>query len=318
MIKKLLGIAVMLLALNSCVSTSDYYDFRNLEVKESLGEFNLKLNQNAIVFSSNYPKNDAPLAYLDSYSDLNFNEAYRLTTAQDTLIFRFSWISYKNKQNILKPVRWLTNPPENSATFIPYNISRVRVPFMQKGSIRVCTIGDSQTWRLNALSFRKKINQINSEFVFVGSNTDMFGYGHEAEGGNNTAQVVARMHKIPAADYYTILLGTNDFKLGQEQAFNNITLLVNYILKTYPKANVLYYTPLPTINPIRDAFNAELSKELVQEFNTNPRVATLDLRAQVLVEGTSIDNKYLGDDGLHPSKEGVALMAQLFTQYFKN
>lgn len=69
------------------------------------------------------------------------------------------------------------------------------------------------------------MNDLNSDYFFVGSNRDVFGYPHEGEGGNHTKDVVNRLSEIPLADVYTVLLGTNDYNGGVKNAFDNLLLL---------------------------------------------------------------------------------------------
>lgn len=296
----------------------DQYQFDRIKKVNSLGKMSLKLKDNKILMSSDSSKITAPLKYKDDDSKLNFNNIYRLVPENgDARLFRFGWISYKDNRNVLNDVVWLENPPAGFGSFTDYHVETVKIPFKQHGDLKICTIGDSQTWWKRSGKLRLELNKLHPDFYFTGSNTDRYGYPHEGEGGNTTKKVLKRVGKIPRADYYTLLLGTNDYKKGENQAFENIQLIVDKLLEKYQDATILYLTPLPTTNEARDEFNKDLARRLKKTFTKNTAVEVVDVRAKFL-QNTDWKDDYLRADGLHPSSKGNMLMAQTIAHYFKS
>lgn len=317
------AILVVLGVYFSCANPSnskkntDHYRFDRIEKINSLNEMSLKLKRNKILVAPDHPKITAPLRYKDDNSKLNFNNTYRLTAKNGkSYLFRFSWISYKNDQNTLSGVVWIQEKPSEDGSYKNYQVETVKIPFEQRGDLKLCTIGDSQTWWKHSGKLRFILNKTNPDFYFVGSNTDRFGYPNEGEGGNSTKQVMQRIEKIPQADYYSLLLGTNDWKKGLDQAFENIQKIVTYLLEKFPESKILYLTPLPSTNKIRDDFNTKLAKRLKLVFNKKKRVIVIDLGDEFR-ENPDWAADYLLPDGLHPSRNGVELMAKTIGHYFK-
>ncbi|MFK5878233.1 MAG: GDSL-type esterase/lipase family protein [Flavobacteriaceae bacterium] len=198
-----------------------------------------------------------------------------------------------------------------------FTIDIVNIPFIQHGKIKICTIGDSQTWWGFAGKLRKEMNNINGNILFVGNRQDAFGYPHEGEGGNNTKQVLNRLNKVPQADYYTLLLGTNDYKGSLDESKKNIIKITSTLLMKYTSSKIVYITPLPTINKERDNFNTKLKNKLVVEFKNNDKIDIIDV-GQVYRENPDWAEAYLTGDGLHQNVKGVELMAYTISSYFKN
>lgn len=298
---------------NSCskenTKKEDHYDFKKLETLHSMGNFKLKIREKQITFHPSHKRIQEPLLYPENFEVFNFNGVYKIQQKGKPFYFRFGWLVYEGEKNIFKHLQWLDKKPVFSGKYESYTIQSVQIPFVQYGSISLCTIGDSQTWFSKAQKLRKYINEFDEDIIFVGSNNDVYGYPHDGEGGNDTKKLLKRIHRIPAADYYTLLIGTNDWNKNFDKAYENTLLIVSDLLKRHPNSKVLYLTPLPTTNKPRDIFNLRLSKKLITAFSKMNRVKILDL-GKKMRDNHNWETDYLSNDGLHPSDNGVEFMAQ--------
>lgn len=296
----------------------DYFDFKNEKSITELGVYSIDyFLEDKIIFNKKHGDIRDKTLYDNRVNELNFDGTYKLTNINNSLeiySFKFGFHGFDSR-TILTYVNWISETPiiESGGEF---RIEVVKVPFVQHGKIKVCTIGDSQTWWGHAGKLREELNKLNENLLFVGSSQDPFGYPHDGEGGNNTKQVLNRISKIPDADYYTLLLGTNDFKGDIVNSERNILEITNTLLKKFPQSKILYITPLTTTNKERDEFNTNLKNVLISKFNTNDRIDIIDVRA---VYKNNIDwaERYLTEDGLHQNKEGVKIMAKVINQYFE-
>jgi len=293
--------------------SKDSYDFNDVKVINNLGTYTVKLSKSKIYFDKKH-KIKTPLQYNNKTDEFNFNNIYKIEDSLNNIFyFRFGWISYSDDKTILSNVKWINKKPQYSSDYTSFEFSVVSIPYRQIGDITVCTIGDSQTWWNIAQNLRRLINDNMSELVFIGSNTDIYGYGHEGEGGNGTKQVLNRIKNIKKADYYTLLIGTNDWKGDVSNSYRNILKIIEQIYVINPKATVIYLTPLPTSNEERNEFNKELSTRLLKEFNKTQKVKILDL-GKIMKENDNWEKQFLLKDGLHQNMNGVKFMAKLISK----
>lgn len=296
---------------------SDWYNFMEEKELGSLGNYKIKIFKEQIVFHPSHGYLESPLQYPRNFKVFNFNGIYRIDQNSKSYYFRFGWVIHYRDQTIFKFVEWLRGAPKVSGRFENYEIHAVQIPFVQYGNVSICTIGDSQTWWHEASKLRKYINEIDSDFLFVGSNTDIYGYPHDGEGGNSTQMVLSRISRIPKADFYTLLIGTNDWNKNFDDAYENTNAIVNYLLNNYDDAQVLYITPLPTINKPRDEFNLQLSEKLIANFAGEERVQLIDIGG-LMRENQNWFTAYLGNDGLHQNDDGVRFMAAKIAEHINN
>lgn len=195
---------------------SDYFDFENEKIITELGTYTVDhLLKDKIIFNKKHGDVRDKTLYENEENELNFDGTYKLINSKnnnETYYFKFGFHGHDNRTT-LTYVNWISEVPkiESGGEF---KIEVVNIPFIQEGKLKVCTIGDSQTWWGYAGKLREELNKLNKDLLFVGSRQDAFGYYHEGEGGDNTKQVLNRINRAPQADYYTLLLGTNDFKVN--------------------------------------------------------------------------------------------------------
>lgn len=293
----------------------DYFNFNNETLIKRLGVYEIdSITNSKIIFNKAEGDLTDKILYDNRQDEFNFNGTYKLTHTKTSKIyyFKFGWQNYNLTNTVYSSVNWLKDTPNKFGEFF---IDAVELPFIQSGNISVCTIGDSQTWWSQGRYLRKFMNELNNDFIFVGSNQDVYGYGHEGEGGNHTKDVVRRLAKIPFADVYTVLLGTNDYNGEVNTSFDNLTIIVEKLIKRNPNAIVLYVTPLPTTNEKRDNFNLQL-----KEMFLNDKIKKNKIRVVYLGEYIrSYDNwKQFFTDGLHPNKLGYHIIATYLTLQINN
>lgn len=296
----------------------DYYNFKNIRPKFNLGLYNIKIEDNKMIFNKAHGIISSPTEYNNLSNEFNFNNIYQIKDSlQNVYYFRFGWVSYEENQTLFSNIQWLKNiKPKEFKSFTDFEFSVVEIDFIQFGKKTLCTIGDSQTWYSKAQHLRTDINAINEDLIFIGTNTDIFGYGHEGEGGNSTDKLLSRMHNIPKADYYTLLIGTNDYKGNIDTSYSNILEITNHIKSLNPEALLFYLTPIPTKDKDRDDFNKNLSRRLLAKFNGSRQIIVLDL-GKKMRENKDWEVDYLGHDGLHQNTSGVQFMARLIGEKTK-
>ena len=86
------------------------------------------------------------------------------------------------------------------------------------------------------------------------------------------------------------------------------------MLQKYSSSKILYLTPLPTSNKKRDKFNTTLKKKVLSFIKNKKRIYVVEIGEKMRQEN-SWKTKYLTSDGLHPSREGVYLMAETITSF---
>lgn len=301
----------------ACEKKNTVEDIPEIKTVNTLGIYSIKIEESKLLLAPKHKQIKAPLLYRDDFSDFNFNALYRIKNEKGEVgYFRFGWISYKESKNILSRINWFYKEPINSKNFEDYTIETVEVASTQEGTLKICTIGDSQTWWGAASGLRKEMSKINPDFYFTGSNTDIYAYPHEGEGGNSTKSLLKRLDKIPEADIYTLLIGTNDWKNEVQKAAENIKETMNFLTKKYPSSKIIYLSPLPTTNEERDRFNQNLEQQVLSFISNKLQILHFPL-GEKMRENSDWAEAYLSNDGLHPSAEGVKFMAKKIASFIK-
>ena len=174
------------------------------------------------------------------------------------------------------------------------------------------TIGDSITWWSKGRFFRCLMRDNGLLYDFVGSHTDIFGFGHDGEGGNTSAEVLGRLDSIPYADSYFLLIGTNDRITAQK----TIDHIVEIAKKLGAKHNSSVY--ISTLLPRADKYNQrnqEINEMLISYGVICSKCHVIDLGGAFY----ALPNwqSYLAD-GLHPSLKGYIVLAKLVAKYIND
>lgn len=304
--------------LSKTSQTQDYYNTKSVKEIHDLGTFSIKIQKNKIYFNSRHGNLNSALSYNNLYSEFNFNNIYQIRDSQNNrYFFRFGWVSFNNDETIFSNIQWIGKPILKLDAFTDLEFTIVDIEYIQFGDFALCTIGDSQTWWSSAQQLRKEINENFENAIFIGSNTDIFGYRHEGEGGNSTEQLLKRVNHIPKADFYTLMIGTNDWEKDMDTAFSNILKVIDHLIKLNPDSKIIYLTPLPTTNTARDTFNKKLCDKLMLRLKTYNQIVILDIGKRMR-ENKNWKDAYLSGDGLHQNKNGVELMGKLIGEKLRS
>ena len=183
----------------------------------------------------------------DMSCQLNYNYLYQMTDGINTFYFRFNGQVFNGNSTVLSGVSWANNvAPTVVGDYIvdAYTASKAAV-YNQT----MVTIGDSITWSLYGRYLRCMLVDQGIGYDFIGEKTDTFGFAHEGEGGDNTANILARIGSIPVADAYFILAGTNDITLTPMQTVNNLMMISVALHTKSPNAIIYLSTLLPRYTP---------------------------------------------------------------------
>ncbi|WP_419419670.1 SGNH/GDSL hydrolase family protein [Legionella sp. D16C41] len=233
----------------------------------------------------------------------NLDDLYGLTKNNKTWFFRInSLISALPNDNIYL-VTWANNdiPPIGTYEIAAYDATR-----KPKFKHTLDTIGDSITWVGNGKYLRCLLRDQGLAYDFKGSHIDPFGFGHDAEGGDTTENVLARINKIPTTDAYFLLIGTND-RVAPEMTVNNILQIAKQLSAKNKQAKIYISTLLPRNDDYTDHSQA-VNKLLLQTKNICPNCVLVDVGGDFY----ALKNwqQYLPDN-LHPSFEGYVALSKL-------
>lgn len=295
----------------------DYYDFSSEKEINVLGDFELKVSDKEIIFNAKHGNLDSPLRYNNDLDDFNFNGIYKLTDSQGAVYyFRFGWMEFEIGRTIFSDVEWLQKMPPQKETV--YNISTVEINFVQEGYITVSTIGDSQTWWKKSQNLRRKMDRNFQDLLFVGSNTDIYGYPHEGEGGNTTQNVIERFEYIPEADIYTVLLGANDFdhEISIEKASDNLIQIFTMINNKYPESEIIYISPFPSPNEELYQYGNNLQESVLNKIGDLENIYFFNFK-EIMVSNENWKNEYFADI-FHLNEKGVELLAKELSEIIKS
>jgi lysophospholipase L1-like esterase len=293
---------------------NNYYDFGKTRVLKTLREFHVKSVDEIRLVLNASEGDQTDRDFFDRGDTLGFNidHLYRckFKNSDTFYYFRIYWQSFDTETTLF--VHWEPDVPtcdDQKAT-----IDIVEAPFIQKGTKRVCTIGDSQTWLFYGQFYRSYWSNLNYNLNFVGSRTDSNGFGHEGEGGNSTQQVIDRLHRIPEADLYILLIGTNDRlqDISPTQSVQNIKHIVNFIKGKHQESKVNILTILPCTDTKRDIENTEINIGIKKALATDTvGVRVLDTESFFRAKQ---DWPSLFSDGLHLSERGYQLLASFLNE----
>ncbi|MDP2686912.1 MAG: SGNH/GDSL hydrolase family protein [Aequorivita sp.] len=226
---------------------------------------------------------------------------YKLSTKTDNYYFRYVF-AIKDPSGIqFKGVEWITDIPESIG--IEYKIEEVFLPLKKGTGPAVVTIGDKLLIENEAKYYRKDLTGIYS-VVFKGNNSDVFNFSHEAKKHQTSVSILNGIKKIPSADYYVLMYGTNEEldSLGTFQ--KNSKKIIDTLQTNLPQKIVLIMLP-----PSRDAIINQRNSKINDVFLELSKTNDLELIDTFQLFSENLD-KYIRKDGISISRDGYYELAK--------
>lgn len=222
----------------------------------------------------------------------------------NTYYLKFNATQYNSGNNTttLSFVRWA-----NDAVLPPGTYS-VKYTFYESVPVHgryLCTLSDSNLIYQHGSYSRQLLKEAGLTYDFIGEFIDPYGFRHNAVSGMTTKLFLeTKLPKIPVADSYYILMGTNDesLSLPPEQTITNLLSIINYIKTKFPESIVYLSTLQLTMNPY---WNRQINARL-RQLDLPAGVVLVDLEANMPTYSTWVT--YL-TDGTHVNQTGYELMA---------
>lgn len=280
------------------------------EISHYLGRFSIASFSNGrVVFSDLEGDVRDDVLYDRREDNFNYDGLYEVKDLDgDVSYFRFGWQTYRDSVTKFHYVKWVNGKSPNLSSGV-FDVSVAAKDICRSGGKDVTIVGDSITWWSNGQYLRRLLHQKNSSLNFTGSRTDVFGYGHEGEGGDNSQEIINRIDGIVVSDVYILMVGTNDRYKDVSDTVENIQEIVRGLMEKSSESIVYVATILPR-NDSQDLAVVEINN-LIREwfvFNQDQRVRMLDLGMGFReLEGW----QDLLPDGLHPSLDGYRDLSQL-------
>jgi hypothetical protein len=240
--------------------------------------------------------------------NFNYDGLYRLTKDGKSWYFRHGGQTFNHdntNRTFLYDVQWVDQhypkKPGKYHVEVVGETKPVSLPTFN-------TVGDSITWWQHGEYLRCMLADAGIGHNFIGSRTDIFGYGHDGEGGDNTRDVLKRIKDIAPSSTYFLLIGTND-RFETRETVDNILKIARALSKKQPNTIVLVSTLLPRSDEF-DQRNQKVNDALRQYFKSCTSCDSITLVDTHTAFIKQENWQGLLADGLHPSKAGYLFLAQ--------
>ena len=197
-------------------------------------------------------------------------------------------------------LNWINNIPNSNVNL--YSFDKVVLPIIQKGSYKVCMIGDSQISWLDGKYTRKNIHKELNDVTFVGSKKDVFGFPYEASILNSTEDILKNIDLLPEADSYILFIGAHEKK---DNTVNNLKYITDFLCR---KGNLIVV--LPYFNNAHKNTLASSISNLFTEIKDNPNIKLIHLK-------DIVSDKDLLKDGIHLNLSGHNILTNQLVSLLK-
>lgn len=234
----------------------------------------------------------------------NLDSLYEMSNGTESARFRINEAYFSKGSSYLGSMAW-----ESGKSFTDPGVYRFfEVKTRKKVYDQTLTmVGDSITWWSSGRYLRCLLSKQMPGVGFTGPHTDVYGFGHAGEGGNNTKDVLARLKKIQPADTYFILLGTNDWPFASPQrTAANLKLIANILSRRGGK--VIISTLLPRLDE-HNARNRKVNKILMSWNGEGCNCEVVDLYSKF--SKIEEPKTLYWDKGLHPNLTGYTHIADI-------
>lgn len=273
--------------------------------KELLGTFSIEdANEQAIRLSHEH----GDLTH--DHPELNFDTLYEVSSDGHLDRFRMGEMFVADGSTYFGNVVWERGSKAPSPG--RYQIYSAVVA-KTRAEQSIAMVGDSITWWSFGRFFRCLMAPELPGFAFKGPHTDQYGYEHAGEGGNTTTDVLQRLTEIGAADYYFVLIGTNDWQKGlsAEQTFQQIRDIAMRL--SADDGTVIVSTLLPRLD-IHQSRNDEVNA-LLRNWVPRCRCVLVDLDEAFRANAR---HDLYWDQGVHPNVEGYQAIAPIVARLIRD
>ena len=149
---------------------ANYFDFVKEKAIYDFGTYTIDFFlEDKIIFNEKHGDIRDNTLYDTKINELNFDGTYKLTNSKnekEVFYFKFGFHSFDNR-TILTYLNLISEIPkiESGGEF---RVEAVNIPFLQYGKLKICTIGDSQSWWGYAGKLRNELYKQNENFYVCG------------------------------------------------------------------------------------------------------------------------------------------------------
>lgn len=238
----------------------------------------------------------------------NSQNTYKLSTKTDSYYFRYIYVLLDVETIQFKGVEWITGIPESTNT--EYKIEEVFLPLKDGTGPSVVTLGDRLLIEYEAKYYRKDLRNL-FPVIYRGEFYDVFDFPHQANKTNTSASILAQIKKIPKAEYYVLMYGTNENLDSLETFQRNTEEILDALIVKKPQKIVLITLP-PSKDDLVNQRNSEINDVFIKLSKTND----FELIDTFQLFSENID-KYIRKDGINISRDGYYKLAKETTKRIK-
>lgn len=242
------------------------------------------------------------LSGADSTYQSNNQNTYSMTFPNGKVFF-FRFISSESKDGKIefKAVEWLTGIPDFSDAEV--KLEELNVPFVQNNGYTILTLGDEFLVKDEAKYYRKKIAS-QMDVNFLGSQTDVFNFKHEATFHGDWNFIFKEIPKIDTAQVYIISAGIEEHELMQSELKSKLNQILNELATRNSTQKIIWINAPFVKNRSKNELNRAFNEILMNLDNEKLQI----LDAYSLFKNEKAN--YLMADSVHLNKFGYELLAK--------
>ncbi|MGO3706430.1 MAG: SGNH/GDSL hydrolase family protein [Mesonia hippocampi] len=245
-----------------------------------------------------------------NYIEITTQKAPEQVTGNTLLLNNNYYFNFENayiKQNKIKFTGgfWVLNQPIKKEKA---SAKTVRLPVKQPGNLKVNIITDAHLLWRGGKNVRKWLFEENKNYVFVGNQTDVYGFPYTGEILNSVEKTLENKANIPAASVYVVMLGTHDITTHTPKVIEGFNTLKETLLRKSPKATIYVINLPPSLDNKREKYNQAINKQLPSI--TTDQVEIIDFYALIKNQKTGVKTQ----DGIHYNAEAYKQLVELLNK----
>lgn len=231
----------------------------------------------------------------------NHQLTQKLSSQKKHFYFRYVFTETKNNTIVFKGVEWINDQPSLQETHWKY--SQTTIPLIRQNGPSIITIGDNILIDNEAKYFRKKTSNA-LKINFLGTQTDVFNYKHEAKRNITTDELLKTVKSVEKADIYILFFGISDKSPDENQIASNINEIYKTLKNKNPSSRIISILLPPSTNPETALFNEKINKILTERSLYN-EIEIIDTPEFILP-----GEEYFMNDGISLNKKGYEKLAE--------